>query len=285
MLPPDAYDEVSLTDWIEATMLVENRTHMPRARLRKYVASVASEEADLAVDTIMKEVARRRRCCPTGYPFAHDESGIRYATAAQAMPYVFMLAVSTSRPYRDKRRYAETDALFDDMVLAALQQYAGAGSVGRRFAARASGGRPPNFRDAITWLSREMRLPQGRGSARPTAGDGGLDVVVWRPFRDGRSGFLAILAQCTVQVDWFGKARDLARDVWRGWIDFGMDPHLVLAVPFVIPTSYPKWDELRRTVHTVLDRLRLCELLESATSASHSELGKWAAKEIKAMTP
>lgn len=130
-----------------------------------------------------------------------------------------------------------------------------------------------------------MRLPQGRGNARPTAGDGGLDVVVWRPFRDGRSGYLVLLAQCTVQMDWFGKARDLARDLWRGWIDFGMDPHLVLAIPFVIPVNHPKWDELRRTVHTVLDRLRICELLETASLTDAKTLGTWATNEIEAMRP
>jgi hypothetical protein len=84
-------------------------------------------------------------------------------------------------------------------------------------------------------------------------------------------------------VDWFSKARDLAQDVWRGWIDFGKDPHLVLAVPFVIPMGYTKWDELRRTVHTVLDRLRLCELLEAGALTEHVDTAKWVTSEVARM--
>lgn len=284
LLTPDAHDEVGLTDWIEASMLSEQRAHMPRARIRKHVAStLAADEPEMMVETILKEVARRKRCCPTTYPFSEDGSGIRYEVGVAAVPYVFMLAISTSQPYRDERRHAETDGLFDHLVLDALKRYAGMGSIGHRFGAPASGNRPSNFRDAVTWMAREMRLPSGRGNARPTAGDGGLDVVVWRPFRDARSGFSVLLAQCTVQVDWFGKARDLAQDVWRGWIDFGKDPHLVLAIPFVIPMGYPKWDELRRTVHTVLDRLRLCELLEACVLTEQVDTAKWVASEIARM--
>jgi hypothetical protein len=195
-----------------------------------------------------------------------------------------MLAISVSRPYREEQRQRDTDALFDQLVLDALKRYLGSGCKGLRFGAPASGTRPKNFRDAIAWLAKELNLPLGRGHARPTGGDGGLDVIAWRPFRDGRSGFLVVLTQCTVQRDWVGKARDLAQDVWRGWIDLGKDPHLVLAVPFIVAVNYPKLDELRRTVHAVFDRLRLCELLEGATLTDSGATKTWLGNEVHRIT-
>src|SRR6266568_3070197 len=263
--PTDTGDEVALAGWLEATMLVESRSYMPRARIRKHIKSLfAEDEPDVSVEMLLREVGRRRRQCPTGYPFEEEASGVRYKRSKTATPYLFMLCISTSKPYRDERRHSDTDELFDSLALDALRKYLGAGAEGIRFGAPASGRRPLNFQEAIHWLAEKMNLSPGKGSPRRTPGDGGLDVIAWRPFRDHRSGYLVLLAQCTVQRDWVTKAKDLTEDIWRGWIDFGKDPHLVLAIPFAIPRNYEKWDDLRRLVHTVLDRLRLAELLEDA---------------------
>jgi hypothetical protein len=284
LAPTDIDDEVGLADWLEATMLVEQRAHMPRARIRRYIAALlADDDPDLTVDVVLQEVTRRQRTCQNAYPFVDDGTGVKYTKSQAALPYLFMLALSVSRPFRDQKRYAETDELFDMLVLDALKRYVGEGCSGVRFGAPASGDRPKNFRDAMLWLANLLHLPAGRGHARPTAGDGGLDVVVWRAFGDRRSGFLVVLAQCTVQLDWPWKTRDLLADVWRGWIDFGKDPHLVLAIPFVVPLGYDKWDELRRAVDTVVDRLRLCELLNAQALTEAASTGAWVASEVKNM--
>jgi hypothetical protein len=128
-----------------------------------------------------------------------------------------------------------------------------------------------------------MKLPIGRGHARSHSGDGGLDVAAWRPFRDGRPGHIVLLGQCTVERDWFHKAKDLGEDSWRGWIDFAKAPHLVLAVPYVIPDAFEKWDELRRLTHTALDRMRLCELLENCAPSRAPAMKRWVVNEVARM--
>jgi len=67
-------------------------------------------------------------------------------------------------------------------------------------------------------------------------------------------------------------------------IDLGKDPHLVFAIPFVIAAQYDKWDELRRLVHTALDRLRLCELLDSVPLRASQAMQKWVASEVDRMS-
>jgi len=284
ILPTDLDDEVTLADWLEATMLVEGRTHFSRSLIRRYVMSeLAAGDADIAIDVLLNEIARRQRACPDGYPFAEHQNGVRYSPSEAGLPYVFLLIVSTSVRYRTQHRQQDTDELFDQLVLDALMQYLGPGVEGLRFGAPASGRRPRNFRDAIAWLAKEMNLSLGAGHARRVAGDGGLDVIVWRPFLDKRSGYLVVLTQCTVQREWYDKAKDLTDDVWRGWIDLGKGPHLALAIPFVISAAYEKWDMLRRTIHTVLDRLRLCELLSRTKLTDNVRIGKWTAAEVKEM--
>ncbi len=282
--PTDLDDEVSLADWLEATMVVENREFVSRARIRKYLRAVfADDQPDVPVEILLGEVARRSRHAQRLYPFWTDGSGVRYTRSLAATPYLFMLCLSVSKPYRDEHRYKDTDELFDSLVLDALKSYLGRGGQGVRFGSPGSGRRPANFRDGITWLRQEMNLGPGAGRPRPRSGDSGLDVIAWRPFRDGHSAYIVVLAQCTVQLNWPVKARDVTEDTWRGWIDFAKDPHLALAIPFVIPQSSRHWDELRRDVHTILDRLRLAELLEDVSLKAEAKIQQWIASEVHRM--
>lgn len=284
LAPTDPDDEVSLADWLEATMLVESHEYVSRARIRKYLKTVfADDQPDVPLEILLGEVARRSRQAERLYPFRTDGSGVRYSRSLVATPYLFMLCLSVSKPYRDEHRYKDTDELFDSLVLDALRSYLGRGARGVRFGSPGSEGRPANFRDAITWLRQKMNLGPGPGRPRSHAGDSGLDVITWRPFRDGNSAYMVILAQCTVQLNWPVKARDVTEDTWRGWIDFAKHPHLALAIPFVIPQSSRHWDELRRDVHTILDRLRLAELLEDVPVEREAKIQTWVASEVLRM--
>jgi hypothetical protein len=280
-VPTDLQDDVALTDWAEAIMLAERTRQLSKSRIRSYIREAFSDDsAEEAVERVLAEVKRRRFLCSFAYPFDQDFSGMKLVGEAASSPYLFLLCISVSESFRSKARYKEIDELFDLLVLDALKRYIGSDCKGFRFGSPASGERPKNFADSIRWLCTKMKLTPGPGKARKHAGDGGLDVVVWRDFNDPRSGYLVILAQCTVMDDWFDKARDLNEDVWRGWIDFGKNPHLALAVPFVVPHPYAKWDELRRNAHTILDRLRLCELLEGTDLSMAIKTKQWTSKEV-----
>ena len=285
LAPTDLGDETRLADWLEASMLVERTEYASRAKIRRYIKSLFGEdELDIAVETVLREINRRKRLCQQAYPFSEESSGVRYSVGKAGVPYLFMLCISASETYRAEKRQKETDELFDELVLDALKACLGPTSEGERFGSPASGSRPKNFRDSIRWIAHRMNLQQGKGNPRTHTGDGGLDVIAWRPFRDRRSGYMVLLAQCTVERDWFHKARDLQQDAWRGWIDLGKDPHLVFAIPFVIAAQYDKWDELRRLVHTALDRLRLCELLDSVPLRASQAIQKWVASEVDRMS-
>ena len=103
--------------------------------------------------------------------------------------------------------------------------------------------------------------------------------MVWHPFRDGRTGLAVILCQCTVAHDWTSKAKDIVPGIWNGWIDFGRDPLTANAVPFSIPQAFNQWDELRRTVNIILDRIRIVELIESNALDDLAAIQTWNRKE------
>lgn len=279
---PTSSDACSLADWAEAVMLTENRTSSSRSFLRRRLQSILftePDEVEVQVELLLSEVGRRRSTAEHTYPFAWTAVGLSRVCDMDETPYEFLLWLSISPNYRRENRYSEIDELFDNLVRQALTEYLGPNAVGVRFGSPPSGGRPSGFADAVKWLARLLQLETGVAVPRPRVKDGGVDVVVWRPFRDGRTGFVAILCQCTVAQDWTPKARDIVPTKWKGWIDFGREPLTAIAVPFAIPRGFDRWDEIRRTVNVIFDRMRIAELIHVNSVDDLAKLRAWSDRE------
>ena len=257
---PTSLEGCSLADWAEAQIFVEKRRSLSRSSLRERLRGNLfndGEDLDVQLDLLMAEVDRRKDAAQALYPFVcTDRGSVSRIEMVDETPYEFLLWLSISPAYRAQERFGEIDQFFDDLVKQGLIAYLGPNAKGVCFGFPSRDGRPRGFKEAVSWLASLLGLRTGLMPRRSKVKDGGVDVVVWKPFRDQRSGFIVILCQCTVQKDWTGKAKDIVVGKWRGWIDFGHDPVTAIAVPFAIPPTFERWDELRRTVHIVLDRMR-----------------------------
>lgn len=287
-------------------MLVEGPTSLSRTSIRRRLRPGAFPDdgagaddldpspnedvgdLDEALDSLLAEVRRRRSVCPTGYPFdVVDHSGspqVVFTLEPERLTYLFLLLLSVSPAFRSRKAWmAAVDRPFDDVVREALLAYLGPSAKALRFGTPRSGSRPGNFAHAIPWLCTQLGLPRGGGSLRKHVGDGGADVVVWRPFaeQDQRMAFVTILAQCTVEMAWHNKGTDLRLGRWKGWVDFALDPVTCLAVPFATPDGYDKWDELRRTTVLVLDRFRIADLCPVPSPSLAPEVCAWIAAEMQ----
>lgn len=97
-----------------------------------------------------------------------------------------------------------------------------------------------------------------------TAGDGGLDIVGWKPFEDPAPGMPVILSQCACSKDmWKSKQSAIHHTKW--------DNRLLLTTPFApvmcVPFSFRKadglWensDDIEKTL--LIDRDRIINLLD-----------------------
>lgn len=295
LIVPSSDDPVALADWAEAMMLIQDTVRLSRTRLRRELKSLLfvgegtgaedlePSDLEVALDCVALEVTRRRKMCARTYPYQESVTGIGFDSTADGLPYIFMLCVCVSPTMRLEKRHKEVDREFDLLVHETLKSYLGPGSEARRFGWPPSDGRPKAFPAALQWIARELGLTVGPGKARTASKDGGVDVVAWRPFSDSRSGFITVLAQCTIRVDWMPKTKDIITDAWRGWIDFGKDPVTCLAVPYAVPMDFEQWDELRRAVGIVLDRLRIASLVRDVPIGLSGLLWTWTAKELSRM--
>jgi hypothetical protein len=121
-----------------------------------------------------------------------------------------------------------------------------------------------------------MRVPVGNAYRPPYAKDGGVDVVAWRPFPDGRSGFPVLLIQCTLERNYAHKVADIDVRVWSGWLALDIDPATALAVPDVVAAG-EEWNALAaRTI--ILDRIRIAALLAGAEAErpALAQVWEWA---------
>lgn len=283
---PTGDDIADLADWIEANIVVLGRRRLSQAAMRRDLATLLAldaETAEVLAELVCQEISRRKGIGGAGYPFTERDSAIIADTTEGTLPYKFLLCLSTSEPFRTARRWPETDELFDTLAAQALRCYLGPDSRSVRFGWPPSGDRPTDFRDAIRWLCAVLEVNPGAGRALPTTNDGGLDIVAWKPLHPSAQGFLVLLAQCTVQLEWPSKAKDIRELLILGWIDLGTIPLTALVVPFVIPHAFPKTDALHRNVTLTLDRLRLAHLIGVHDLDQRERIAQWTGNELARM--
>lgn len=253
----------SIADWIETTVLARRQS----AWAVDSVATTALEELGLneaSTQGGLLSLSRRQKHLGDDYPFVVDDLAIRRKKHAMSMPYTAFLLLTANGTCRQLVHKTSTSAMeraFEDLVALAMRSMWGRGSFALRFGWPSEEGRPPEFDLAIVWLAKRMGLPIGSGYRPPRRKDGGVDVVAWRPFPDGKSGFPIVLIQCTLQTDITNKAADVDKRLWSSWLVLDVDPVTALAVPEVVPSG-EQWNEI--TLQSMLlDRIRLTGLCGS----------------------
>lgn len=258
---------------------------------------------DRRADLLVSEIARRREIAPRIYRLAINEDIISRVDVPGGSIYdVLRWVCEADAPFRDERM-DDVEEPLDELAREALKALLGGESHAVLFARRYATDpatdttRPKAFPEAVRWLRARFKLlagldlvpagppedDEGDHPAR-TYSDGGVDVVVWRPFKDSRAGFPIALGQSTIQANWKPKAHDISLDLWRDWIRFVTPPQKVLVIPYAIPESFGLWRDRTRTAGLIIDRMRLCELLDhlqddALPELSAAQMDEWLTRE------
>ncbi len=225
---PEADDRlVNLADWVEMNALLDKDGNaslqdLARALQRAYSLSGADSH-EIAGDVFKELKDRETHCMPLPnhgpawqYPFTVNKTGnllsLRMKLTANSrtgLLYTFLLVAS--RADMDSQRKLENldpTVLFEQLCADILLNFWGgktelSGSLvfgtARKKAAHNSA-----FQTNIEHLCTQIRDGRGMkvGANTPGAGDGKLDIVVWRVFSDGRTGGLIGFGQCKTGVHW-----------------------------------------------------------------------------------
>jgi hypothetical protein len=264
-----------LADWLE--LLALQRTGaLGVDALHAIGSGLGVGDADVSVG--LTTMQRRGKALGRAYPF-RVSNGVAARPDAAKLPYATLLLLSPASPLRRTAPLGVLAVHLEQVTAAAMKDVFGPATQVARFGWPSDEGRPPAFPDAIRWLAGKMGTEIGTAYRPPFRRDGGVDVVAWRPFDDGRSGFPVILTQCTLEHDFEHKANDVDLRVWAGWLRLDLAPMTAIAIPTVVAHGEP-WNALSaRTM--VFDRTRLVSLLGEGRELSRLVAGQaWTVESI-----
>ncbi len=255
-----------LADLLEAVLLCSESRALGFKELES-VTCRALEVTQTRIDFALTIVERRQRLLADAYPFRLSASALARKPDVMETWYASLLAMAPNTVFRSvmtQEALHLCSTVFERMAECALAAMLGPGSETVRFGWPSDCGRPTEFPDAITWLADKMGLRVGGGYRPPRRRDGGVDIIAWKGFADGRTAFPIVLGQCTVQRDFLSKALDIDLRNWGQWLLTLRDPITALLVPAVLSGSTEDWNEVAQR-HIILDRVRIAQLLEGGS--------------------
>jgi hypothetical protein len=271
-----------LADVIEIEVLAADRPVRSLEDLRRTLESRAVNHRNFAL--AMAQMGWRRNVLGDAYPFELSDVAIRlreHEVSRNAYPALLLMTPGNdplpSAPSGD----SAATLLLEKLTCTALERMLGAGARSTRFGWPSEVGRPQDFNSAIKWLAELMRIRVGAGFRPPRRKDGGVDVIAWRPFSDGRPGFPIVLAQCTVERDFVHKARDIDPRQWAAWLALESSILVALVLPGTMPSD-EVWNEIGRNC-VILERLRLVSLLAEEPRVADANLAAFVDLRLRAL--
>lgn len=285
---PIAHSALSLADQAELTALTDptgsssledlkvalRQSWEVDEQLEEGLTLAQDEEIGIKVDDAVQELTRRGTTIGDGYPFDFDGTVLTASDAwhDEAIAYVFLLLLSADGlPGETTGR-----RLFEEVTTAALAEYLKGKSLRFGFPHRTPVPSHPN--DAVDYLAEQIDQPRIDGRRiRKYEKDMGLDAIAWKPFNDDRPTKIVLLANCSTGANWNSKLGELSITKWKRMINFGCEPVLVFAVPWI--PSREDWEEIVDYGHIVLDRARVASLLSSWDAGCKVE--EWCLRRLK----
>jgi len=172
-------------------------------------------------------------------------------------PYLLMMSFAGSSQFRGLPSWSlESSAkLFEVVSENCLGDFFGESTRSRNFGHPSDVGRPSEFGEAVKWISTQMKVPLGSGYRPPRRKDGGVDIFVWREFKDDYPGVPILLIQCTISDNFQNKIGDIDTRLWASWLSSDIDPLVGLCVPQIVD-KFEDWNVIT-TRGLLFDRARL----------------------------
>jgi len=260
--PPSDFDPHTLAEFIEAELVFSEDDYYSLTEIRN-LFPFGNQPSDDELAFLFGEIERRSLQFGSKYPFLVDDRGILIVDNPMDPLYKVLLLLSLKgTPMRTRGEYARSDELFDAISREAFKAEQGPNAQAISFGWPPRGDRPAKFDAAVEWAASAMDI-ETRGTWIPDhLRDGGVDVIVWRPFPDRRTGFQVTLVQNTVQLSFSKKPYDVRPHNWFLWWKVGTPPQVGFAVPFALPQPDIWWEVVAEAATVVMDRGRIMASLQ-----------------------
>ena len=231
-----------LCDLIEANVLFDEEELSPTDIVSCLLNENIYEESDMAFDIVSNawtEFRRRQACIPNGTPFSISSQRIsRKIGWTQAPAHGFCVLLSLSKCYSGWAEqfghdYIDQGKLFEELMKESLNcqfknwQFMLTGW--SRTSTKA-------LKDIVEAIASKLKETVGDITrwTSDSAKDAELDLLLFRPFRDGRVGIPVYLMQCASGANWKDKLHTPRLEIWSKIINFAATPRKAFAMPFAL---------------------------------------------------
>lgn len=264
---PRGSDPIDLADWVELQALTRADRNVSGTDLRRAIVSLegdgsSDEDLERRVDETFSELSDRARSAHNAYPFSLKNSLIEASTQGWRSNYVFLLLITTLRDSLGVAKANEFASLFEDVSVQATKTYLNGEAF--RFGWPRRSPLPPSFDDAVEHLCKSLGEGSGcrRGSKTPVRKDDSLDVVAWKPHKDGRTSQLILFGQCATGANWRDKLTELQPSSFVAnnlLAALSMEPNRAFFTPWRVPAD--GWLDDARKAGILFDRCRISHLV------------------------
>ena len=300
---PHTHDaNVTIADWVELTSIFSadggtSREDVIRAVRRD--SGLRDVQAESLANDVFKELADRLASCmnagpalSSGYPFILERDNT-YLRLREAGPvrrwergsiYLFLLLVTRASMSSTERTMDGIDPTktFEQLCADVLSAFWGgvsdhSGAMVFGTSSRSSGS-ATRFRSKIQALCESLGEGEGwkDGAVAPGGGDGKLDIVAWRRFRDGRRGGLVGFAQCKTGNGWDKHLTQLnPKTFCRNYMKQALvlEPVKIYMVPNRI--SLQVWESHTSDGGILFDRCRILQYAHPVNRKILEHLRRW----------
>jgi len=231
-----------LCDWIEASVLFEEDELSQTDVLDTLMEENIYAEHDMGLEIVTSawtEIRRRQSWVAEGTPFSITRGRISRVREWKTIPgHSFCLLLSLAKVYSGWARqfgsdYTEQGELFEELTKESLVHQFRDWNF---FLTGWSRTRTTHIRDLVERIALELGESKGNISrwTNDDKNDAELDILCYRPFRDGRVGVPVYLIQCASGGNWESKVHTPRLEIWNRLIDWAAHPKKGFAIPFAM---------------------------------------------------
>ena len=231
-----------LCDWIEANVLFDETDISDNDIVDFLVDEHIYDHSDMAciiVSSAWTELRRREAWLSGSSPFKIKRGRItRQSTWIESIGHTFCLLLSFNKWYRDWAKqfggnYTTQGLLFEKLTKESLDSQFIDWEI---YLTGWSREKCTSLKDTVNDIA--SRLNESTGNivrwTNEKAKDAGLDLLLYRPFQDGRVGVPVYLMQCASGNDWKTKVHTPNLRTWDHIIEFAAKPRKAFSLPFAL---------------------------------------------------
>lgn len=261
-----------LADYLEFLCLLNEEEYSIVNALRQidYISDETDSDQEIEDDVLfdnlqsaLSEIDRRRTACRGRYPFDTKQNGIVLCECEEEYELIYkFLLLSTRLNMNDNKIAGGVDgtALFEQLSSLVAGEYFGERSHHKVFGTGVTGG----FREKVKDLIKD--LGEGDDYNDPECSthdekDGGVDVVVWKPFADKYKGKLIGLGQCKTGTCWRNEVGRLNPEIFCSSYLKKQPISKPVGMFFVAEIFRNNFETISRNAGILFDRCRIMDFL------------------------